>query len=86
MTPVPANCPSARRDRTILLLHRCLQPHFAEVKDPVKDRLKLYGLLEQLGPTRLHPTVGTAVDAYVAETGVAWREEDSEPNADPGGR
>jgi hypothetical protein len=60
--------------------------HFAEVKDPVKDRLKRYGLLEQLGPARFHPTVGTAVDAYVAESGVEWREEDSEPNAAPEGR
>ena len=45
-----------------------------------------HGLLERLGPERFHPTVGTAVDAYVAETGVDWREEDSEPNADPEGR
>jgi hypothetical protein len=45
-----------------------------------------HGLLEWLGPERFHPTVGTAVDAYVAETGVDWREEDSEPNADPEGR
>jgi hypothetical protein len=49
-------------------------------------RLKRYGLLDRLGPERFHPTVGTAVDAYVAETGVAWREEVSEPNADPEGR
>jgi MFS superfamily sulfate permease-like transporter len=60
--------------------------HLAEVKDPVKDRLRRYGLLEELGPERFHPTVGSAVDAYVAETGVAWREEDVEPNADPEGR
>jgi len=60
--------------------------HFAEVKDPVKDRLRRYGLLEELGPERFHPTVGTAVDAYVADSGVEWREEDSEPNADPEGR
>jgi high affinity sulfate transporter 1 len=60
--------------------------HFAEVKDPVKDRLRRYGLLEELGPDRFHPTVGSAVDAYVAETGVAWREDDVEPNADPEGR
>jgi MFS superfamily sulfate permease-like transporter len=60
--------------------------HFAEVKDPVKDRLRRYGLLEELGPERFHPTVGSAVDAYVAESGVAWREEDVEPNADPEGR
>ena len=62
--------------------------HFAEVKDPVKDRLFRYGLIESIGPERFHPTVGTAVDAYVAETGVAWREEDVEPHVrpDPEGR
>ncbi|HSO54686.1 MAG TPA: sodium-independent anion transporter, partial [Actinomycetes bacterium] len=59
--------------------------HFAEVKDPVKDRLRRYGLLDQLGLERFHPTVGTAVDAYVAETGVEWRESDEEPNAQPEG-
>jgi high affinity sulfate transporter 1 len=58
--------------------------HFAEVKDPVKDRLRRYGLLERLGPERFYPTVGTAVDAYVAETGVAWRESDQEPDPQPG--
>jgi MFS superfamily sulfate permease-like transporter len=57
--------------------------HFAEVKDPVKDRLLRYGLIESIGPERFHPTVGTAVDAYVAETGVDWREEDLEPNVRP---
>ena len=57
--------------------------HFAEVKDPVKDRLRRYGLLEQLGPERFHPTVGTAVDAYVAESGVQWRESDEELNPQP---
>jgi high affinity sulfate transporter 1 len=62
--------------------------HFAEVKDPVKDRLARYGLIEQLGVERFHPTVGTAVDAYVAETGVPWDEEDVEARAqlEPEGR
>jgi hypothetical protein len=60
--------------------------HFAEVKDPVKDRLKRYGLLELIRPEHFYPTVGAAVDAYVAESGVEWREEDSEPNAAPEGR
>jgi hypothetical protein len=60
--------------------------HFAEVKDPVKDRLKRYGLIERLGPDNFHPTVGSAVDAYVAESGVEWREVDDEPSAQPEGR
>ena len=45
---------------------------FAELKDPVKDRLKRYGLFDQLGADAFFPTVGTAVDAYVAETGIPW--------------
>lgn len=45
---------------------------FAELKDPVKDRLKRYGLFERLGADAFFPTVGTAVEGYVAATGVPW--------------
>ncbi|MGF7114385.1 high affinity sulfate transporter 1 [Pseudomonas laurylsulfatiphila] len=39
---------------------------FAEMKDPVKDKLKRFGLLARLGETAFFPTIGTAVDSYVA--------------------
>jgi len=45
---------------------------FAEVKDPVKDRLKRYGLFERFGDDHFYPTVGEAVNAYVEMTGVEW--------------
>lgn len=45
---------------------------FAELKDPVKDRLQRYGLLDRIGPDAFYPTVGTAVDAYVAISGIDW--------------
>jgi high affinity sulfate transporter 1 len=45
---------------------------FAELKDPVKDKLKRFGLFEQLGPERFFPTVGVAVSAYVAAHAVDW--------------
>jgi high affinity sulfate transporter 1 len=45
---------------------------FAELKDPVKDRLKRYGLFDQLRADAFFPTVGTAVEAYVAATGIPW--------------
>jgi hypothetical protein len=45
---------------------------FAEVKDPVKDRLKRYGLFERFGGDHFHPTVGEAVNAYVDTTGAEW--------------
>ncbi len=39
---------------------------FAEMKGPVKDQLKHYGLFARLGHENFHPTVGQAVDSYVA--------------------
>jgi high affinity sulfate transporter 1 len=45
---------------------------FAELKGPVKDRLRRYGLFDQVGPDRFYPTVGTAVDGYLEATGVEW--------------
>lgn len=45
---------------------------FAELKDPVADRLRAYGLLDAVGADNLHPTVGAAVHAYLHDTGLAW--------------
>jgi high affinity sulfate transporter 1 len=45
---------------------------FAEMKDPVKDRLRRFGLVERIGHERFYPTVGVAVHRYVEEQGVAW--------------
>jgi high affinity sulfate transporter 1 len=45
---------------------------FAEMKDPVKDRLKRYGLFERFGADHFYPTVGEAVSAYLDATGVEW--------------
>lgn len=38
--------------------------HFAEMKDPVKDKLKRFGLFSQLGEERFFPTIGVAVSNY----------------------
>lgn len=46
---------------------------FAEMKDPVKDKLKRFGLFERLGPENFHPTVGAAVDDYLAKYKVDWK-------------
>ena len=51
---------------------RDIHIRFAELKDPVKDRLRRYGLLERLGADAFYPTVGTAVDGYVATSGTDW--------------
>jgi MFS superfamily sulfate permease-like transporter len=46
---------------------------FAEMKDPVKDKLKRFELLERLGSASFYPTLGAAVDAYLDEHSVDWK-------------
>jgi MFS superfamily sulfate permease-like transporter len=46
---------------------------FAEMKDPVKDKLKRFGLFERFGAESFYPTVGSAVDAYLEEHAVDWK-------------
>src|SRR6185436_1073896 len=46
---------------------------FAELKDPVKDTLKRFGLFAQLGEMYFFPTIGAAVDSYLEEHSVEWR-------------
>jgi high affinity sulfate transporter 1 len=38
---------------------------FAELKDPVKDKLRRFGLLDQFGEGFLFPTIEAAVDSYL---------------------
>jgi high affinity sulfate transporter 1 len=54
------------------LARAAIELHFAELKGHVKDRLKVYGVYQLLGEARFHPTVGTAVKAYLAANPVEW--------------
>ena len=45
---------------------------FAELKDRVKDKLARFGLLARFGPESFQPTVGAAVDDYVAAHSIDW--------------
>lgn len=54
---------------------------FAELKDPVKDKLKKFGLLAQLGEDDFFPTIGAAVSRYLEFHDVEW--EDWEDQAKP---
>ncbi|MFN8473976.1 MAG: sulfate permease [Anaerolineae bacterium] len=52
---------------------------FAEVKGPVKDRLKQYGLFTKLGDGLFFRTIGQAVDGYLAAHPVEWRDWEDAP-------
>jgi MFS superfamily sulfate permease-like transporter len=45
---------------------------FAEMKDPVKDRLKRFGVYGELGEDAFFPTLGAAVKAYLKTHPVEW--------------
>jgi len=45
---------------------------FAEMKGPVKDHLKQYGLFEKIGTEHFFPTIGQAVDRYVEVHHIDW--------------
>jgi MFS superfamily sulfate permease-like transporter len=45
---------------------------FAEMKDPVKDKLKRFGLFARLGEERFFATVGEAVSSYLKSHQVEW--------------
>lgn len=47
------------------LAHQGIELAFAELKDPVKDRLDRYGLRERVGRDSFFPTVGVAVKAFL---------------------
>jgi len=45
---------------------RNIRLHLAEMKDPVKDKLRRFGLYERFGDDGFAPTIEAAVDAYCA--------------------
>jgi len=46
---------------------------FAEMKDPVKDKMKRFGLFERFGAANFYPTIGSAVDDYLKDHAVDWK-------------
>jgi len=54
-------------------LHKAgIQLVFAEMKDPVKDKFKRFGLTTRFDDRHFFPTLGQAVNAYLDSSGVAW--------------
>lgn len=52
---------------------------FAEMKGPVKDKLKRFGLFTRLGEHTFFPTVGAAVSAYLLAHPVDWVDWEDRP-------
>jgi high affinity sulfate transporter 1 len=57
---------------------------FAELKDPVRDKIERYGLTRTIDPGHFFPTLESAVAAFRHETGAAWTAADQATD-DPAG-
>ncbi|CAD6507850.1 putative sulfate transporter [Paraburkholderia sabiae] len=67
VTSIDVTSADMLRELIRILGERDIALHFAEMKDPVRDKLRRFEMLEIVGDQRFHPTVGSAVDDYVGE-------------------
>jgi MFS superfamily sulfate permease-like transporter len=67
ITSVDVTAADALCDLEDQLAAKGIDLRFAELKDPVKDKLKRFGLFEQFGGDRFLPTMESAVAAYLRE-------------------
>ena len=52
----------------------------AELEDPIKDKLKRFGLYARLGEKDFFPTIGAAVSSYLeVNSDVEWEDSEDHP-------
>ncbi|WP_310355842.1 SulP family inorganic anion transporter [Paraburkholderia strydomiana] len=65
VTSIDVTSADMLRELTRTLGKRDIELHFAEMKDPVRDKLRRFEMSDVLGDAQFHPTVGSAVDDYL---------------------
>jgi high affinity sulfate transporter 1 len=80
LTDVDTTAADMLRDLVEDLHDRGIRLVFAEMKDPVRERIARYGLTEVIGEDRFFPTITQAVKAFQRETGAAWEPPDAAPD------
>ena len=53
---------------------------FAEMKDPVRDKIDRYELTQTIDPAHFFPTITQAVKAFQQETGAEWEPPPADPS------
>ena len=72
VTSVDVTAADMLTDLAKTLLNAGIELHFAELKDPVKDKLKRFGLFAKFGEDKFFPTIGAAVALYLKSHDVPW--------------
>jgi high affinity sulfate transporter 1 len=74
VTSVDVTAADALAELQVALNETGIELCFAEFKDPVKDKLKRFGLFTHIGEHRFFPTIGAAVESYLETHAVEWSE------------
>ena len=76
MTDVDTTASDVLEDLDISLNAQGISLVFAEMKDPVREKIERYGLARTINPDHFFPTIEAAVAAFRAETGAHWTATD----------
>jgi MFS superfamily sulfate permease-like transporter len=80
VTSVDVTAADMLADLDKALLDAAVELRFAELKDPVKDKLKRFGLLAIIGEDKFFPTIGAAVSSYLERYQVPWVDRADQTN------
>ena len=79
VTSVDVTAADAVCDLDDALARAGIELNFAEMKGPVKDKLKRFGIYTRLGEQTFFATLGQAVNAYLRAHDVAWVDWEDRP-------
>jgi len=74
VTDIDVTAADMLQDLKAQLADRGISLRFAELKGPVKDRLRQYGLYEAFRDTGFYPTIGSAVRDYLEHERLEWHD------------
>jgi MFS superfamily sulfate permease-like transporter len=75
VTSVDVTASDSLADLLHSLGERGIELFFAEMKDPVKDKLRRFGIFSQFGEANFYPTLGAAVTDYLEDFSVDWKKD-----------
>jgi MFS superfamily sulfate permease-like transporter len=73
ITDVDTTASDMLQELDVWLNERSVSLVFAEMKDPVREKIERYELTGTIDPGHFFSTVDEAVAEYVRQTGAAWR-------------
>jgi MFS superfamily sulfate permease-like transporter len=79
VTSVDVTSADMLRELIRKLSARGIELHFAELKDPVRDKLRRFELMDILGDAQFHPTIGSAVEDHLGNHGASEHRGDAGP-------